>query len=143
MAQLTISQVAKEVGLRPSAVRYYEQQKILPAAPRISGQRRYDTATVNRLAVIRCAHEAGFSLEEIRRLFSGFDSSTPIAARWKKLAAAKVTELNERIERIQSMKDLLERLQTRCACDTIEQCGAGILRAGLRNASKAQAGGLR
>jgi len=128
MEQLTISQVARQVGLRPSAVRYYEQKKILPSPARVSGQRRYGIAAVQRLAVIRRAQEAGFSLDEIRQLLLGVGPSAPISARWKKLAAAKIAELDDRMERIRSMKDLLERLQTRCTCETIEQCGAGILR---------------
>jgi len=33
------SEVANQIGLRPSAVRHYEQIGILPPAQRVSGQR--------------------------------------------------------------------------------------------------------
>src|SRR5437660_5066476 len=128
MAKLTISEVARQVGLRPSAIRYYEQRKLLLPPQRVSGQRRYDDAVLYRLAVVRRAQEAGFSLDEIRQLFFGFRPAMPISARWQKLAEGKIAELNARMARIQSMKDLLERLQTRCQCETVDQCGAGILR---------------
>ena len=129
MALLTISEVARQVGLRPSAIRYYEQMKLLPPAPRISGQRRYDITTVYQLAVLQRAQEVGFTLTEIRRLFSGFRKSTPVSARWRMLAAAKQSELDAQMVRIQAMKDLLTRLESRCSCETLSQCGAGILRA--------------
>src|SRR5438309_7121810 len=124
MSLPTISEIARQVGLQTSAIRYYESRKILPAAQRVSGQRRYDAASVYQLAVVRRAQEAGFSLEEIRQLFFGFHPSMPASARWKKLAAGKIVELDEQIARIQAMKDLVQRLQTRCQCETVNECGA-------------------
>ncbi len=46
MSQLTISEVARQVGLRPSAIRYYERLGILPPALCRSGQRRYDSTVL-------------------------------------------------------------------------------------------------
>ena len=40
---MTISEAARQTGLQASAIRYYEQIGLLPAAARVSGQRRYDT----------------------------------------------------------------------------------------------------
>jgi MerR family transcriptional regulator, redox-sensitive transcriptional activator SoxR len=128
MAELTISQVAREVGLRPSAVRYYEEIGLLPPARRVSGQRRFDRGTVRRLAVVRRAQEAGFSLDEIRLLVLGAGRSSPLSARWKKAADGKIAELDARIARIRSMRELLARLRGGCRCETVEECGARILR---------------
>lgn len=63
MSQLTISQVARQVGLQPSAIRYYEQIGILLSAQRIGGMRRYDTTVLRRLAVIQRARQTGFTLK--------------------------------------------------------------------------------
>lgn len=134
MTQLSISEVARQVGLRPSAIRYYEQMRILSPARRVSGQRRYDVGVVYQLAVLRRAQEVGFTLEEIRQLFFGFGKS-PISTRWNKIAEKKLAELDARLAQIQTMKDLLHRLRTCCRCDTVDQCGAGILRGGLPNAA--------
>jgi len=128
MPQLSISEVARQAGLRTSAIRYYEQIGILERARRVSGQRRYDEAVLYRLAVVRRAQEAGFTLDEIRQLFFGFGPSTPISQRWKKIAVRKMAELDARIEQIQSMRMLLKKLQSCCECETVERCGAGILR---------------
>ena len=134
MEQLSISEVARQVGLRASAIRYYEQRGILAPARRVSGQRRYGVAAVHQLAVLRRAQQAGFTLDEIRRLFFGFEKSTSISERWRKIAEQKLLELDARMEEIQSMQDLILGLQGCCRCETVDQCGAGILRGGLPQA---------
>jgi MerR family redox-sensitive transcriptional activator SoxR len=128
MAQWSISEVARQVGLRPSAIRYYEEVGILPPPGRVGGQRRYDDDVLCWLAVVRRAQDAGFTLDEIRTLFFGFRRTTPLSARWKKLAQAKLAELDVQMQQIQAMKGLLERLQARCECQTVRQCGAAMLR---------------
>jgi DNA-binding transcriptional MerR regulator len=128
MEFLTISEVARQAGVQASAIRYYESRKILPVPTRVGGQRRYGVDAVYRLAVIRRAQDAGFSLEEIQHLFFGFRDGTPVSARWQRLAEVKLAELDQQVERIQSMKELLERLRTRCRCNTVSECGAAMLR---------------
>jgi MerR family redox-sensitive transcriptional activator SoxR len=131
MSQWTISEVGRKVGLRSSAIRYYEQIGILEPARRVSGQRRYDETVLYRLAVVRRARDTGFTLDEIRQLFFGFSRSTPISQRWKRIAEHKMVELDARIKQIQSMRTLLKKLQTCCECETVERCGAGIYAGGL------------
>jgi DNA-binding transcriptional MerR regulator len=97
----------------------------------MSGQRRYDVGTVYQLAVLRRAQEVGFTLDEVRQLFSGFRKSTPLSARWRSIAERKHQELDAQLARIQSMKDVLTKLQACCKCETANQCGEGILRGGL------------
>jgi MerR family redox-sensitive transcriptional activator SoxR len=137
---MTISEVGRKVGLRASAIRYYEEIGILEPARRVSGQRRYDDSALYRLAVVRRAQEAGFTLDEIRQLFFGFAPSTPVSARWKKIAVRKMAELDGRIAQIRSMRKLLEKLQSCCECETVERCGAGILRRAKRSAPPSRPG---
>ena len=82
MGQLTISQVAQQIGIQTSAIRYYEQIGLLPAAQRLSGQRRYDSTVLYRLAIIQRARQLGFTLTEIRLLFFGFRDVTHASERW-------------------------------------------------------------
>jgi MerR family redox-sensitive transcriptional activator SoxR len=124
---MTISELGRKIGLRASAIRYYEQIGILAPTRRVSGQRRYDETVLYRLAVVRRAQDAGFTLDEIRQLFFGFSPSTPVSARWRKIAQRKMTELDARIEQIETMRTLLKKMQTCCKCETVERCGAGIL----------------
>ncbi|MEP7294406.1 MAG: MerR family transcriptional regulator, partial [Chloroflexota bacterium] len=69
MAQLTISEVARQAGVRTSTLRYYESIGLLPEPARISGRRHYDADVLQRLEIIRTAQQAGFTLAELRVLF--------------------------------------------------------------------------
>ena len=128
MSQLTISQVARQVGLRPSAIRYYEQLGILLPAPRRGGQRRYAPEVLYRLAIVQRARRTGFTLDEIRRLFFGFRKVTPVSERWRKLSVQKLAELETMAEQIRGMQRLLEEMMAKCRCQTLDQCGRGIFR---------------
>jgi MerR family transcriptional regulator, redox-sensitive transcriptional activator SoxR len=126
MPQLTVSEVARQVGLQPSAIRYYERIGVLLPAQRISGQRRYDNTVLHRLAVIQRARQTGFTLDEIRQLFFGFRDDTPASKRWRQLSRRKLAELESQLERIKTMQHLLRRMMQRCRCDTLDECGRGI-----------------
>jgi MerR family transcriptional regulator, redox-sensitive transcriptional activator SoxR len=119
---LSISEVAKQMGLRPSAIRYYEQIGILPPAHRVSGQRRYDVTVLHRLALVQRARQTGFTLGEIKELFFGFRPGTPPSIRWQKLRKRKIVELDGLLEHIQSMRTLVVE-QGKCRCTALEECG--------------------
>ena len=99
MPELTISQVARQIGLQASAIRYYDSIGLLPRAPRMNGQRRYDTTALYRLAIIQHARRLGFSLSEIRFLFFGFRNITRASERWRTLSQRKLAELDRLIDR--------------------------------------------
>lgn len=126
MGQLTISQVAQQIGIQPSAIRYYEQISLLPPAQRLSGQRRYDSTVLYRLAIIQRARQLGFTLTEIRRLFFGFQDVTRASQRWKALSRRKLAELDDLIDGIKAVRTVLKRLMTKCRCETLDQCGKGM-----------------
>lgn len=121
MATLTIGEVAARTGLRTSALRYYEAAGVLPPAERVSGQRRYDETVLARLAVVRLAQDAGFSVAEIRALVAGFDEAGVDAERWRALAGRKLSEIDARIRHAQEMKHLLET-SLDCGCLTLDAC---------------------
>jgi MerR family transcriptional regulator, redox-sensitive transcriptional activator SoxR len=121
---MSIGEVAALCGIRASAIRYYERLGILPAAERKSGRRVYDDRIVDRLTVIRFARESGFTVREVRRLFDG----RPYSASLRKLAQAKVVELDTVIERAKTMQGLLKEA-VRCNCVSLEKCGRRLRRA--------------
>jgi MerR family transcriptional regulator, redox-sensitive transcriptional activator SoxR len=126
MAQLTISQVARQIRLRPSAIRYYERIGLLPPAERVSGQRRYEPTVLYRLAIIQRARQLGFTLSEIRYLFFGFRDITRASERWRTLSQRKLAELDHLMDGIKTVRGVLKKLMTKCRCDTLDQCGKGI-----------------
>src|SRR5262249_48278083 len=133
MGQLTISQVAQQIGIHTSAIRYYEQIGLLPPAQRLSGQRRYDSTVLYRLAIIQRARQLGFTLTEIRQLFFGFRDVTHASERWQKLSARKLAELDQLMSGIKAVRRLLKELMTKCRCETLDQCGKGMFQSMKRD----------
>lgn len=114
---LPIGEVARRAGLRPSAVRYYEQLGLLPVPVRTNGRRQYGEDILLRLRVIRFARDNGFTLNQVRTLFAG----RPYSVRLRQLAKEKIAELEGAIARARGMQALL-RTALRCRCLTLEQC---------------------
>jgi MerR family transcriptional regulator, redox-sensitive transcriptional activator SoxR len=67
---LSIGDVAKATGLRTSAIRYYEDAGVLPKPLRVSGKRRYDSDTIDRLTLVRFCSRLGMSLADVRGLLA-------------------------------------------------------------------------
>jgi MerR family redox-sensitive transcriptional activator SoxR len=124
-AELTIGEVARRAGLRTSALRYYEDLGLLPATRRVSGRRRYTPDALARLAVIRLAQHAGFTMAEIVTLVNGFAPETPAAERWRALAEHKLIEVEARIRRGEEMKRVLEA-SLRCGCLDLADCPTAL-----------------
>jgi MerR family transcriptional regulator, redox-sensitive transcriptional activator SoxR len=118
---LTIGQIARRAGVATSAIRYYECVGLLPAAERVSGQRRYGEDAVGRLAFIAAAQNAGFTLSEIRELGERTDASRDLAAPMRELSARKLPEVRAAIERAEAMRAWLE-VASGCECASTEEC---------------------
>src|SRR5262245_17273507 len=65
---VTIGELAKQAGLRPSAIRYYERLGLVPAPPRRNGRRDYGTDALANLAVVQFARECGFTVAQTKQL---------------------------------------------------------------------------
>jgi len=122
MNGLSIGEVAARSGLRPSALRYYEQQGLLSPQPREGGKRRYDPSVLNRLALVAYAKEVGFTISETKLLLSGFERNIPPSARWQTLAHRKEQELDAMIDKARRMRGLLQ-VVSKCQCVSFEECG--------------------
>lgn len=123
MQHLTIGEVARRAGLSTSAIRYYERAGLLLAPERVNGQRRYDGDVLTRLAIVRMAQEAGFTIEEIRTLVSGFPEGTPAAVRWREVATRKLPQVEAMIRRLDIMRQVLVE-SLACDCLTLDACAA-------------------
>ena len=121
---MKIGELARRANVSASAVRYYERIGLLPAPARISGQREYSADALARLAVVIHARSMGFTLAETGQLVSEFPPATP-AARWKRLAAEKLKEMDRVIAHAKAMKATLQII-ARCRCESWDQCGTAL-----------------
>lgn len=115
VALLAIGEVADSTGVAVSAVRYYDEIGVITAATRIGGKRRFDPDTVGRVSFIRRAQEAGFSLGEIRTILDDTQGG------WHDLVEAKLVELSERRDRLDTMIAMLAEIGD-CGCAVVASC---------------------
>lgn len=120
---MSIGEVGRRAGLEPSAIRYYERLGLLPKPPRVGGKRRYDASVLEWLALITLARAGGFSMAETKVLMRGFTPRSRPDALWKRLASAKLAEIDEIVARAERMREVL-RIGLDCGCFRLEDCGA-------------------
>ena len=68
---MQIGVLAKRTELTVSRIRFYEARGLISAGRRANGYRIYSPAALLALNIITSAQDAGFTLEEIRRLLPG------------------------------------------------------------------------
>jgi len=98
---LDIGEVAKQAGLPPSTLRYYEEKGLIRSVGRRGLRRAFDADVLERLALIGLGQAAGFSLEEIALMLA--PNGRPQIDRRK--LAGKAEELDRTIRRLTSVRD--------------------------------------
>jgi MerR family transcriptional regulator, redox-sensitive transcriptional activator SoxR len=119
---LTIGELAARSGFAASALRYYESLDLITATRTSGNQRRYERATLRRLAFIRSAQRVGLSLEEITEALRTLPGNrTPTKADWTRLSHQWRSRLNEQIERLERLRDRLDSC-IGCGCLSLQKC---------------------
>ena len=117
---LTIGRLAAGGGVGVETVRFYQRKGLLQIPARELGIRRYEDDDLRRLKFIKQAQAAGFTLEEIKELLT-LDSSED-RSRAHAMAISRLGTLDARMAELQSARDALERLATRCGKDSSGPC---------------------
>ncbi|HEY2175127.1 MAG TPA: redox-sensitive transcriptional activator SoxR [Mycobacteriales bacterium] len=119
---LTIGELAARSGVRPSALRFYEQAGLVSAERTAGNQRRYARSTLRRVAFIRAAQRVGLTLEEIRTALATLPADrTPTRADWRRLSRSWQSELEARITTLQRLRDQLTSC-IGCGCLSLRTC---------------------
>ena len=119
---LTISEIAKRCGVAASALRFYETKGLIQSTRTPGNQRRYHSSVVRRVSVIQVAQNLGLTLEEISQAFRSLPNErTPTKRDWEKLSRRWRHQLDERISRMQDMRDKLTDC-IGCGCLSMQNC---------------------
>jgi MerR family redox-sensitive transcriptional activator SoxR len=118
---LTIGEVARRTGRAASAIRYYEEIRLIPAGARIGGKRHYGSEVVRTLAIIDTAQRAGLTLDEIRLLLDAEPEDEASTQRLREVAERKLPDIEALIERAQLVREWLVDA-ARCRCPTLDDC---------------------
>lgn len=114
---MDIGEVARRSGVPASTLRYYEEKRLIASTGRRGLRRTFDAGVLERLALIALGQAAGFSLDEIARMF-GADGRPRLD---RKMLAAKAGELDQTITRLTAMRDSL-RHAAACPAPSHMEC---------------------
>ncbi|MBT9595029.1 MAG: helix-turn-helix domain-containing protein [Vitreoscilla sp.] len=96
---MDISEVAKKSGMAASALRYYERKGLIRSLQAEGTRRKFSPSVLDQLALIALGQAAGFSLDEIRVMFT--PNGEPNIDR--AMLASKADELEQMNKRLKAM----------------------------------------
>jgi DNA-binding transcriptional MerR regulator len=117
MTGLDIAEVAQRAGVPASTLRFYEEKGLIASNGRRGLRRQFDPGVLQRLALIALGRSAGFSLDEIARMFAP-DGQPRID---RPLLAAKADELDRTISRLSVLRESL-RHAAACPAPSHMEC---------------------
>ena len=120
---MLIGDLADRAGLSAKAIRFYEQAGLLPQPPRTSGgYRDYPPGALDRLAFIRHAQSAGFTLADIRGVLAVRDSGQAPCQHVSVLIGEHLARVERRIAELTRTRDVLRDLQRLAAATNPADC---------------------
>jgi DNA-binding transcriptional MerR regulator len=117
MPAIDITEVAQRSGVPASALRFYEEKGLIVSIGRRGLRRLFDPDVLERLSLIALGRAAGFSLDEIAKMF-GPDGRPQIERR---VLVDKADELDRKIRELSAMRDGL-RHASRCKAPSHMEC---------------------
>lgn len=119
---MNISEVAKLAGLSVKAVRYYDEIGLVIADRKDNSYRSYDDSMLNTLRFLQRSRNLGFSIDECRSLVSLYKDKNRASAEVKKLAEARIVDIENKIAELENLKQNLASLTDACHGDDSPEC---------------------
>jgi MerR family copper efflux transcriptional regulator len=119
---MNIGQVSQMSGLPTKTIRYYEEIGLVSPARASNGYRAYGEREVHNLVFLQRARKLGFSIEECRHLLSLYQDTNRASADVKRLARARIDEIDARIAELKSLRSTLGHLADACHGDERPEC---------------------
>ena len=114
---MDIAEVARRSGVPASTLRYYEEKGLIASLGREGLRRRFAPAVLDQLALIALGRASGFSLDEIRAMFST-DGRPRID---RALLDAKADEIDRTVRRLKAMSQGLRHAAV-CPAPSHAEC---------------------
>ena len=114
---MRIGEVARQGGVRPATLRYYERRGLLAHPTRTGGgYRAYSEGAVAQLRLIRWAKGLGFTLREIKQMTSALGRHAEgDGDRVRSQVAAKIREVDAKLEQLSLIREQLTKIAG-CHC---------------------------
>jgi len=114
---LDIGEVAERAGIPASTLRFYEEKGLVASVGRRGLRRQFDRDVLERLALVALGRSAGFSLDEIARIFAP-GGRVQIE---RQMLTNKAADLDITIRKLSAMRDGL-RHAAACRAPSHMEC---------------------
>lgn len=120
---MNIGAAADLTGVPAKTIRYYESIGLIPPARRAkNGYRHYTGFDIETLKFIQRTRKLGFTVKNVSGLVQLWHDKGRTSASVKTLALQHITEVEQRIEELQSIRKTLIDLTDRCHGDDRPDC---------------------
>jgi MerR family transcriptional regulator, redox-sensitive transcriptional activator SoxR len=119
---LTIGEVSRRSGVASSALRFYEQRRLISSQRAGSGHRRFPRSALRRIAFIVFAQRIGLSIEEIGGELAKLPADrAPAREDWARLSGDWTRRIDQRIAELRRLRASLTQC-IGCGCLSIDRC---------------------
>ncbi|HEA16903.1 MAG TPA: MerR family transcriptional regulator [Pseudoalteromonas prydzensis] len=120
---ITIGEAAQLTGLSAKMIRHYEASSLLKCTKRSeAGYRLYSDQQLQLLGVIRQARKLGFPIIQIQSLLTLWQNPARTSREVKSIAQHHLSEIEEKINELQQMRQALKLLSDNCSDDENAHC---------------------
>ncbi|MEM7779706.1 MAG: redox-sensitive transcriptional activator SoxR [Pseudomonadota bacterium] len=119
---IPIGEMARRTGLSVSAIRFYEDKRLIEPVRTSGNQRRFLRSDIRRLSFILIAQQLGLSLAEIDDVMRALPyGRTPTARDWRQISAKIRDRIDNRIAELERTRDRLDGC-IGCGCLSLQKC---------------------
>jgi len=115
---LSVGELARRSGVSVSALHFWEREGLIHGWRSAGNQRRYERATLRRVAIIKVAQAVGIPLAEVK---ARLEAAPAGKKGWATLAEAWRADLDRRIALLTRLRDRLDGC-IGCGCLSVDDC---------------------
>ena len=119
---ITIGRLAERTGVAVSAIRFYEQKRLLTALRTSGNQRRFLRSDIRRVSFILIAQKLGLALAEIEGQLAQLPQGrAPTLSDWQQISRRMRFEIDQRINLLTRTRNQLDQC-IGCGCLSLQKC---------------------
>ncbi|WP_132991890.1 heavy metal-responsive transcriptional regulator [Gordonia zhaorongruii] len=120
---MRIGELAEQAGTTTKALRFYEEQGLLPPADRTpSGYRDYAPDAATRIDFVHRGQAAGLTLAQIRQILDIRDGGSAPCEHVRDLLDARLAEIEQQIAQLTALHDTIAELRADAAQMQPDRC---------------------
>ena len=119
---VSIGTLARRTGVAVSAIRYYEERKLLTSLRTGGNQRRFLRSDIRRISFILIAQKLGLGLTQIEAELATLPQGrTPTLTDWQRISRSMRVALDTKIQLLTRTKQKLDQC-IGCGCLSLSRC---------------------